>query len=353
MKWQFVGWHAAQPEGTAAGRQLYAVGEALRALGHEVEAWSWRPTQPVGATATWCEWRPLPDEPTWRTRGRALLRPRSDIVRAGWRGEPGAVVVADDPASWAAVADHVGTRITTIHYSVALDRRALHDRHPARLQDRRGERAAVGGSDQSWALSERVARQVGCDVVVPATVPMPASPLEPVADPVVGMLADWSWPPNRRAARLLFDAWPVVRRTVSGARLLLAGRGELSLGAAAGVEVIGAVPAAADLLSRIAVFAFPCPPTSGPKMKVLDALAHGVPVVTTTAGVEGITDIGSGAEVADESAFADALVRLLLDPQRRAEMGRAARQAILSAHAPAVAAQARADAVATARAASG
>ena len=345
MRWRFVSWHAAAPDGTAAGRQLHAVGEALRAAGHDVQAWSWRPTPPTGDVADWCEWRPLTPEAVWRTRSRALVRPRADIVRMHWRAPDDAIVVADDPASWGAVSGNGTSRIATIHYSVGLDRRALRDRSPARLQDWRGERRAVRAAMQSWALSDRVAQQTRCDVVVPATIPMPADRLPLVEEPVVGMLADWDWPPNVDAARRLLGMWPTVRAQVPHARLLLAGRGGPPTTAADGVEFLGVVPHADDLLSRLAVFAFPCPPTSGPKMKVLDAMAHGVPVVTTDYGVEGITGGRQAAVVCDDADMATALVALLRDPNRRAELSADAQRAVKSGHAPDVAARARIDAV--------
>jgi glycosyltransferase involved in cell wall biosynthesis len=349
VRWQFVSWHAAQRLGTPAGQQLYAVGEALRALGHEVDAWSWRESRPDGDVASWCEWRPLPPEPSWRTRARALVHPRSDVVRAQWRPAADGIAIADDPISWAAVASHAGLRVATVHYSVTLDRRALNDRSPARLQDRRGERSAVRGADQSWALSERVATDVGCDVVVPATIPFPDSRVDLVDEPIVGMLADWNWPPNRHAADVLLRAWPSVRERVAGAKLLLAGRGAAPVGTVPGVEFLGVVPTATDLLARLALFAFPCPATSGPKMKVLEALGHGVPVVTSAYGVEAITGAEAGAAVATTDTFVETLVQLLRDPQRRAAMARGGREAVLAAHAPDIAARARIAAVVRSR----
>ena len=69
-------------------------------------------------------------------------------------------------------------------------------------------------------------------------------------------------------------------------------------------------------------------------MKVLEALATGVPVVTTAAGAEGV-DGGDGIVVAEEDdAIAAATARLLADEEERASRGRAARQAFLDRYAP-------------------
>jgi glycosyltransferase involved in cell wall biosynthesis len=107
-----------------------------------------------------------------------------------------------------------------------------------------------------------------------------------------------------------------------------------------GVEVLGEVAQARDALARASVFAFPCPPTSGPKMKVLDALAQGVPVVTTVAGVEGLQGIDDAVAVAGND-FPRVLADVLEDPPRRTLMATAGRAAVLEHHSPARAAAAR------------
>jgi glycosyltransferase involved in cell wall biosynthesis len=162
-----------------------------------------------------------------------------------------------------------------------------------------------------------------------------------VADPTVVLIADWAWPPNQASLRRLMVAWPQVRVRVPSAALLLAGRGMSEPPTAPGVEVLGEVPRSRDVLERAAVFAFPCPPTSGPKMKVLDALAHGVPVLTTASGVEGLSGIEGVVAVADDAEFGSRLADLLGDPQRRAAMASGGRRAVLDHHSPDQAATAR------------
>ena len=90
VKFAIVAYHVPEPEGTATGRTLWAVGEGLVADGHQVEAWSWSYRPPHGPVPDWCTWRPLPSEAVLRTRARALVRPRSDIVRAGYKPPPDA-----------------------------------------------------------------------------------------------------------------------------------------------------------------------------------------------------------------------------------------------------------------------
>jgi glycosyltransferase involved in cell wall biosynthesis len=69
-------------------------------------------------------------------------------------------------------------------------------------------------------------------------------------------------------------------------------------------------------------------------MKVLEALSWGLPVVTTEAGVEGITLSDHAVAVTDELSFADELAAVLLDPERRGRMSALGREAVLRHHSP-------------------
>jgi glycosyltransferase involved in cell wall biosynthesis len=344
MKLAVVAWHRPEAEGTPTGRCLYALGEGLAADGHEVAVWSWTRHPPTAPLPDWCEWRQLPPEPAWRTRARALVRPRHDIVRAGWRLPDGWVGLADEPISWSALRGEP-LAAATFHYLTRLDAAALGRRSAKDVQDRRHELFVAREAPAVLAFSDRVGRIAGDRArVVPIAYPVPSQPLPAVDEPVALFLANWEWPPNVAALATMLEAWPAVRSLVPDARLLLAGWGSEALGVdqVAGVDVVGPVERAADVLARAAVLAFPCPPSSGPKVKVLEALAHGVPVVTTPAGVEGLhLAEGEGAVVVDGGGFAEALAKVLADPDERRRLGATGRAAMVAHHAPLPAAKAR------------
>ena len=334
MKVSVVAFEHPHPEGTAAGRALWTWCSGVVALGNELEVWSWYPSAPRHPLPEWCHWRPIEHRPLWRAHVQGLLRPRHDSALAGWEPDHGAVAVADDVPSFAAVAPF-DRSVITIHFRALADARAVRSVRPPQVQLARAERHGGRRAGLVVAFSPRVGRHLRQPATfVPIAYPVPSEALPVVDEPVAALLADWSWPPNHRALRTLLAAWPEVRDAVPAARLLLAGRHleRASIGSLAGVETLGAVGNSLDVLARAAVVAFPCPPTSGPKVKVLEALAHGVPVVTTPAGVEGLVVEPDDAVVVHRRQFAQGLASILTDPERRARTAARGRQSALLHH---------------------
>lgn len=73
------------------------------------------------------------------------------------------------------------------------------------------------------------------------------------------------------------------------------------------------------------------------KVKVLEALACGVPVVTTPEGAEGIAPNDGVIVEVDDGALADAAAELLRDTAARKERGAAALRAFQTHYAPEIA----------------
>jgi sugar transferase (PEP-CTERM/EpsH1 system associated) len=94
------------------------------------------------------------------------------------------------------------------------------------------------------------------------------------------------------------------------------------------VEVTGWVSDVRPYIADAAVYVVPLRMGSGTRLKVLEAMGMGKAIVSTTRGVAGI-DVTDGRDVviADSPEdFAAACIALLRDPDRRRELGRAARQ---------------------------
>lgn len=90
-----------------------------------------------------------------------------------------------------------------------------------------------------------------------------------------------------------------------------------------GVVVTGRVPEIKPYFAEATVFVVPLRIGSGTRLKILEALAMGKAIVSTTVGAEGL-DLKDGEEIfiADEPiAFADAVTRLLTDASLRRRIG--------------------------------
>jgi glycosyltransferase involved in cell wall biosynthesis len=155
------------------------------------------------------------------------------------------------------------------------------------------------------------------------------------------------YPPNVAAATFLArEVLPRLRRTVPNARLRVAGRRPcaaiMGLAQAPSVEVLGDVDDLRPLLRSTGAFACAMTTGTGIKNKLLEAMACGAPVVSTTLGMQGL-GVADGREllVADGAdAFAAALARMLTTPSLAHDLSTRARRYVVEHHAwPAVAAR--------------
>ncbi|MEM1205605.1 MAG: glycosyltransferase family 4 protein [Acidobacteriota bacterium] len=132
--------------------------------------------------------------------------------------------------------------------------------------------------------------------------------------------------------------WPAIRRRVPSARWLLAGARPAaavrSLARLPGVEVVSDPEDLGALRRRGAVSIAPLRSGSGTQIKILEALADGLPVVTTPAGADGLDGPPEGAvSVADTpEGFASAVSGLLADPERGRSQAVAGRLWLLRRH---------------------
>lgn len=111
---------------------------------------------------------------------------------------------------------------------------------------------------------------------------------DPAPEPVVKLFGNWSWLPNARGlAWFVREIWPAVH-AATGATCEIAGAGvDPSTAATPGVVVHGRVPDLQTFLSTAWVVAVPLPESVGAPVKYAEALAVGVPVITTSQGASG------------------------------------------------------------------
>lgn len=204
---------------------------------------------------------------------------------------------------------------------------------------RRMEAAALGHADLAVTVSADDAARLATpprDLVVCPNGWDPRPPLPPAREPVVAFTALFGWRPNIDAAVwFVGDVWPLVLTRCPQAKLLLVGKDPApAVQALAGptVEVTGTVPDIRPYLVRARVAVAPLLAGGGTRLKVLEALDAGRPIVGTTVGVAGLPGLeGHGVVIADRPAdMAARLVELLDDPERAAALGVEGHHAVTS-----------------------
>jgi glycosyltransferase involved in cell wall biosynthesis len=206
---------------------------------------------------------------------------------------------------------------------------------------RRMERKTVGVFDHVLVVSEqeRAKMPTGArSVLVCPNGREPSSVLPEARDATVAFVATMGWAPNVDAALWLTrEIWPLVRERVPQARLLLVGRDpapSVRAQARADVEVTGTVADVGPYLARSRVVVAPLRAGGGTRLKIMEALDVGRPVVATSLGCEGLGDlVGRGVVLADTAeGLAGAIADLLLDPAGAAALGRIGHDAVKAEH---------------------
>lgn len=221
--------------------------------------------------------------------------------------------------------------------------------HPLRLlyarewrAVRRYERRAYPDCQLIFVVSDVDAegvRTLGAPAANIATLPIS---IDTAAMPVPGPLTEATemlfvgglrWPPNADGVQhFVSDILPLIRQELPTARLTIVGEipGAIRerLRGTAGVEVAGYVEDLAPYIARSRVMVVPLRSGSGMRVKILDALARSLPVVTTSIGAEGIEreHIDAWRSGDTPESFANQVVRVLTDDgeaERLREAGRA------------------------------
>jgi len=133
-------------------------------------------------------------------------------------------------------------------------------------------------------------------------------------------VGDFSSRINTDGARwLLEEIWPAVLKQLPNATLYIAGNSSTSLPVKTlpGVQLLGRVQDLGELYEKCRVFAAPTRSCTGIQTKVLGALSHGLPAVTTSITAKRLRLMHeNGALLADEtSEFAGQIVRLHQEPE--------------------------------------
>ncbi len=150
--------------------------------------------------------------------------------------------------------------------------------------------------------------------------------------PLLVFTGDMAFDPNIEAAQTLAtQIFPTIRREFPEAELRIVGRNPTAPVRAlrgSGVTVTGEVEDVTPHLQAATLYVAPLTIGAGTRTKLLEALAVGVPIVTTRVGIEGI-DATDGVEVVladDPEATIASVRRLLVNPAARRRLSGAARR---------------------------
>ncbi len=142
---------------------------------------------------------------------------------------------------------------------------------------------------------------------------------EPSSSPSIIFVGNMGYFPNVDAATLLCrDIFPILQHKVNNLQTWIVGnhpRAELFKWQSDQIHITGPVEDVVPYYEKAHVCVIPLRAGSGTRLKILEAMALGRPVVSTSIGCEGL-DVVDGHHLLianDIEAFADAILRLLSD----------------------------------------
>lgn len=151
-------------------------------------------------------------------------------------------------------------------------------------------------------------------------------------------LGNFSYIQNKDAAKFILEAvWPEIKKQARGLKieLLFAGAGSetlLSAGSGSQVKTVGTIKDLRRFYHEADLLLAPLRVGSGTKFKILEAMACGLPVVTTSLGSSGLA-VKNNVEIliADQPVdLAKAVLKLLRGPVLRAKMVAKARALVVN-----------------------
>jgi O-antigen biosynthesis protein len=210
-----------------------------------------------------------------------------------------------------------------------MQARVLHDKDIARQADdmERLERAIWRDVDMVlYPSDEETATVAAMEPGIPARTLLPycfadfAAQRTPSPEPVILFVASFAHPPNQEALLWLVDnVMPLIRARVPDARIAVVGSNPPQAVLALANDAVSVSANVSDEVLRrhyqaARVAAVPLRYGAGVKLKVVEAMREGLPLVTTSIGAQGLPDLASVVPICDQpQAFADAICCLLTD----------------------------------------
>jgi glycosyltransferase involved in cell wall biosynthesis len=192
----------------------------------------------------------------------------------------------------------------------------------------------VGSESEAEAFRGAVGPWRARVEIVPTGIDLPAPAETAPGPPRLVFTGALGYRPNADAVRYLCrEIFPRVRGLHPDVRVQIVGGGaspalQSACGGVDGVDFLGFVPDVFEVLRGATIFVCPMRQGTGIKVKLLEAMACGLPVVATPLALEGIAEAEDGRHLrvaASADAFVDGLSELLRDPALRRRLGQRAR----------------------------
>jgi glycosyltransferase involved in cell wall biosynthesis len=352
------------PFGSAAARWYYVLLRGLVERGHRVTAFAVcsNPSDIAAAAAMFpapqydLRCHPIENRSGVAAKLETIRRPHSHLFRDGFRRELAAVLGDGFDllhlemlwSGWTALEVDPARVLVNLHYLYAIDdadssfvdfrtglQRALRKRAERNLLQRFGQIAAITPRLENAAREITGARLPVCwfPFAIDPTLYRFVLASERPPRPTVSLIGSMNWRPSHAAAvRLIAKLWPGIKHQVPDARLRIVGwRARSMLPEYLDLPDVEIVENVADIrpyFSDSSVMVHAADHASGIKVKIVEAMAFGVPVVTNAEGIEGLT-VRDGVHLIVSEGDREIIERtaaLLRDQPEQERMRLAARQ---------------------------
>lgn len=270
---------------------------------------------------------------------------RRAVTETAARWKPDVVVIQMVRCAWALEVLHESLPSVRIVFD-AIDSMGLHFGRAAESaaaplrfalgkeasRCRRLEAELVGAAHVTTAVSRRDLEALGASPEKGRVVPVAGRAIPHRAglteEAVVLLSGNLGYRPTVRGA-LWFarEIWPELRRRVQGARWVLAGARPTAplrrLASGPGIEVHADIPDLAPFFAAARVAVAPMSTGSGVPMKVLEAMAAGLPVVADPWAAAGLEEPAAVASAETGREWVETLVRICTDARAARELARA------------------------------
>jgi len=140
-------------------------------------------------------------------------------------------------------------------------------------------------------------------------------------------VGNFKWIQNVEAVNILISSvWPLIRKEIKNVKLWIVGMNitdKLKECASNDIEITEAIPDIRQAYSKSSVLVAPIKGPGGTRLKILEAMASGLPVVTTSVGAEGLGVVnGKEALISDDlKEVSKNAIRVLKDKELSRKLG--------------------------------